>query len=257
MVIGRAEYRPGWRWSTDVKPVVGTPWCEHHHVILTISGKARAATRDGAELEMIPGDVVEVPPYHDAWVIGDEPWVAYDLAGMRGYGRSSDELTDRILTSVLLTDMVDSTKVAQELGAVRWRDVVGEHNRRAAEAIARYGGRLVKTTGDGVLATFDSAERAIRAGAAIRDVARSLDLHVRAGIHSGEIETTADDVRGMPVHTAARVMSAAGADEILVSATVRELVDGANLDFEDAGLHDLKGLPGPRQLYRLISRWTI
>ena len=254
MVVGRLAYRPGWRWSTDVKPVVGTSWCEHHHVLLTIAGRFRTAMWDGAELEMGPGDIVEVPPNHDAWVVGDETWVAYDLAGMRTYGRPIDERPDRILAAVLLTDIVDSTRIAGELGPARWRDVVGEHNRRAAEAIERHGGRLVKTTGDGVLATFDGAERAVRAAAAIRTAVRNLDIEVRSGVHSGEIETTADDVRGLPVHMAARVMSVAGPGDVLVSATVRDLLDGTDLDFEDAGLHELKGLPGPRQLYRLNSR---
>ena len=252
-VIGRLEYLPGWRWSTDVKPVTGTEWCEHHHILLTISGRFRTAMADGAELEMGPGDIVEVPPRHDAWVIGDEPWVAYDLAGMRTYGRPKDERPDRILSSIVMTDIVDSTRIAGQLGPVRWRDLVAEHNRRSAEAIERHGGRLVKTTGDGVLAAFDGAERAVRAAAAIRDVITGLGIAIRAGVHSGEIETTADDVRGLAVHTAARVMGIAGAGEILVSATVRDLVDGTNLIFEDAGTHELKGLHGQRPLFRLVS----
>ena len=251
-VVGRLEYRPGWRWSTDVKPVVGTAWCEHHHLLLTVSGRFRTAMSDGAELEMGPGDIVEVPPMHDAWVIGDEPWIAYDLAGMRTYGRSKDERPDRILSSILITDIVDSTRIARELGPARWRDVLGDHNRRAVEVIERHGGRLVKTTGDGVLAAFDGAERAIRAAAGVRDSMSALALVIRAGVHSGEVETTTDDIRGLAVHTAARVMSVAGAGEILVSATVRDLVDGTDLAFEDAGSHELKGLHGPRQLYRLV-----
>jgi class 3 adenylate cyclase len=257
MVVGRLEYRPGWRWSTDVKPVVGTPWCEHHHILLTVSGRFRTAMSDGAELEMEPGDIVEIPPGHDAWVIGEETWIGYDLAGMRTYGRSTDERPNRILASILMSDIVDSTRVAGDLGPVRWRDLVGEHNRQSTEAIERHGGRLVKTTGDGVLAVFDGAERAVRSAAGVREAARTLGLSVRIGVHSGEVETTADDVRGLAVHTAARVMSVAGPDEILASSTVRDLVDGSGLAFEDAGLHELKGLQGPRQLYRLISRSTI
>jgi class 3 adenylate cyclase len=189
-------------------------------------------------------------------VIGDEPWVAYDLAGMRTYGRPTAERPDRILASILMTDIVDSTRLASELGPVRWRDLVGEHNRRSTEAIERYGGRIVKTTGDGVLAVFDGAERAVRSAVGIRDVARTLGLSVRIGVHGGEIETTVDDVRGLAVHTAARVMNVAGPNEIFVSATIRDLVDGSGLSFEDAGAHELKGLEGSRQLYRLVAGST-
>jgi class 3 adenylate cyclase/mannose-6-phosphate isomerase-like protein (cupin superfamily) len=252
MVVGKLEYRPGWRWSTDVKPVEGTPWCEHHHVLLTVSGRFRTAMSDGAELEMGPGDIVEVPPGHDAWVIGDETWVAYDLAGMRTYGRSKNERPDRILASIVMTDIVDSTRMANELGPIRWRDLVSEHNRLAAEAIERHHGRFVKTTGDGVLAVFDGAERAVRAAAAIRDGVATLGLAVRAGVQTGEIESTSDDVRGLAIHAAARVMALAAANEVLVSATVRDLVDGSDLAFQDAGVHRLKGLAGGRRLFRLV-----
>ena len=114
-----------------------------------------------------------------------------------------------------------------------------------------------QTTGDGVLASFDSAERAVRAAIALREVARSLDLRIRAGVHSGEVQVTADDVRGIAVHTAARIMAVAGPDEILVSATVMDLVDGSDLGFEDAGKHELKGFRGTRQLFRSIDRHPV
>jgi class 3 adenylate cyclase len=110
----------------------------------------------------------------------------------------------------------------------------------------------VKTTGDGVLAAFDGAERAVRSARAIRDSVASLGVAVRCGVHTGEVESTFDDLRGLAVHTAARVMGVAGANEVLVSATVRDLVDGTELAFEDAGSHELKGLHGPRELFRLI-----
>ena len=160
---------------------------------------------------------------------------------------------ERTLATVLFTDIVDSTRHADELGAERWRDLVGEHNRKAAGAIDRHRGRLVKTTGDGVLAEFDGAERAVRGAAAIRDAAESLGLATRAGVHTGEVQTIAGDVRGIAVHTAARIMAIAGSGEVLVSATVMDLLDGSGLTFEDAGLHELKGLPRPRQLYRLAT----
>ncbi|HYK95814.1 MAG TPA: adenylate/guanylate cyclase domain-containing protein [Candidatus Dormibacteraeota bacterium] len=151
---------------------------------------------------------------------------------------------------------MDSTQRASELGGAAWRDLVGEHNRKAGAAIDRYRGRLVKTTGDGVLAQFDGAERAVRGAAAIRAASSELGLAVRAGVHSGEVEVTAEDIRGIAVHTAARIMGVAGAGEILVSATVMDLVEGSDLVFEDAGSYELKGLAGRRTLFRLKTGGT-
>jgi class 3 adenylate cyclase len=208
---------------------------------------------DGTELEVGPGDVFEIPPGHDAWVVGDEPWVSVDFEAMRTFGKVRDARDERTLASIVFTDIVASTRLAEELGSTRWRDLVGEHNRKASMAIDRHRGRLVKTTGDGVLAQFDGAERAVRAAAAIRAAAQGLGLTIRAGVHTGEIQTVAGDVRGIAVHTAARIMADAGSGEILVSATVRDLLDGSGLAFEDAGMHELKGLHGARQLYRLSA----
>jgi class 3 adenylate cyclase len=251
VVIGRLEYAPGWRWSTEVKPVAGTEWCEHHHVLVTVAGRLRMQLADGAEMETAPGEVAELPPGHDAWVVGEEPWIGFDVAGIRTYGRSKDSRVDRVLASIVMTDIVDSTRIAGELGPTRWRDLVAEHNRVAGEAIESRRGRLVKTTGDGLIAAFDGAEVAVRGAVAIRLATHDLGVSIRSGVHSGEVEVTVDDIRGLAVHTAARVMAVAAAGEILVSATVRDLVDGSDLVFEDAGVHELKGLHGPRQLYRL------
>ena len=252
-VVGRMVYEPGWQWSVDVKPIAGTPACQFHHVGYTVSGRLRVQFPDGTELEVGPEEVFEFPPGHDAWVVGDEPWVGIDFEAMRTYGKRADAATGRTLASIVITDIVDSTRRAAELGPGRWRDLIGDHNRKVSAAIDRNRGRLVKTTGDGVLAVFDSAERAVRAAVAIRGVAKDLDLEIRAGVHSGEVEVTPDDLRGLVVHTVARIMAAAGSGEILVSATVMDLVDGSDLAFEDAGLHELKGLAGKRQLFRLVG----
>ena len=252
-VVGRMTYEPGWRWSVDVRPIAGTDTCQYHHVGMALSGVLRVQMPDGTELEIGPGDVFEIPPGHDAWVVGDEPWVSVDFEAMRTYGKGRDARDERILASIVFTDIVDSTQRAAELGATRWRDLVGEHNRKASMAIDRHRGRLVKTTGDGVLAQFDGAERAVRGAAAIRDAVQSLGLEIRTGVHTGEIQSIAGDVRGIAVHTAARIMAVAGSGEILISATVMDLLDGSGLTFEDAGLHALKGLHGARQLYRLAS----
>ncbi len=252
-VVGRMTYEPGWRWSVDVRPIAGTDTCQYHHLGVSLSGRLRAQMADGAELEIAPGDVFEIPPGHDAWVVGDEPWVSVDFESMRTYGRQPDDQGERTLASIVFTDIVDSTRRAEELGPARWRDLVGEHNRKASMAIDRHRGRLVKTTGDGVLAQFDGAERAVRGAAAIRDAVEGLGLAIRAGVHTGEVQIVAGDVRGIAVHTAARIMADAGSGEILVSATVMDLLDGSGLAFEDAGIHELKGLHGPRQLYRLSA----
>jgi class 3 adenylate cyclase len=252
-VVGRLVHEPGWRWSNDVKPIAGTDFCQFHHVGYVVSGRMRAQMPDGTELEMGPEEVFEIPPGHDAWVVGDEPWVAIDFEGMRTYAKHLDAAADSTLASIVITDIVDSTRRAIEVGAPRWRDLIGEHNRKASSAIDRHRGRLVKTTGDGVLAAFDSAERAVRGATAIREAAGELTLEIRAGVHSGEVQVTIDDMRGVAVHTAARIMSAAGPGEILVSATVMDLVDGSDLAFEDAGLYELKGLAGKRQLFRLAG----
>ncbi|MEX1172175.1 MAG: adenylate/guanylate cyclase domain-containing protein [Chloroflexota bacterium] len=252
-VVGRMTYEPGWRWSADVRPIAGTDTCQFHHLGVTLSGRLRVQMVDGTELEVGPGEVFEIPPGHDAWVLGDQPWVSVDFEAMRTFAKVSDTSGERILASIVFTDIVDSTDSASQLGSARWRDLIGVHNSRAATAIDRHRGRLIKTTGDGVLAQFDSAERAVRGAAAIRDAVHGLGLRIRAGVHSGEVQATAGDVRGIAVHIAARIMAEAGSGEILVSATVMDLVDGSGLAFEDAGTHELKGVHGARQLYRLAA----
>ena len=251
-VVGRMTYEPGWRWSVDVKPSAATDSCQFHHLGVTLSGVLRAQMGDGTELEIGPGDVFEIPPGHDAWVVGSEPWVSVDFEAMRAYGRAEPASGRRTLFSILFTDIVDSTAQAVARGPAAWRDIVRGHNELAEREIDRYDGRLVKTTGDGVIALFDSAERAVRAGAALGDVLKPLGIRIRAGVNSGEVELASGDVRGVAVHAAARIMALASPDDVWVSATVRELVDGSGLEFEDCGRHELKGLPGQRQLYALV-----
>ena len=251
-VVGRMTYEPGWRWSEDVKPIAETDACQFHHFGVTLSGRLRAQMRDGTELEIGPGDVFEIPPGHDAWVVGDEPWVSVDFEAMRAYGRAEPAGGRRMLSSILFTDIVDSTAQAVARGPAAWRDIVKNHNELAEREIDRHGGRLVKTTGDGVIGLFDSAERAVRAGAALGDVLKPLGIRIRAGVQSGEVELSPGDVRGLAVHAAARIMALAAPDEVWVSATVRELVDGTGLEFTESGLHELKGIPGQRQLYALV-----
>jgi class 3 adenylate cyclase len=253
-VVGRLTYQPGWRWSVDIKPIAGTQTCQFHHFGITIGGRARIQMPDGVELEVGPGDVFEIPPGHDAWVVGDEPWVSVDFEAMRGYGKASSEGGRRILSSILFTDIVDSTAQAVASGPARWRDLVSRHNELAERTIDQHEGRLVKTTGDGVIGLFDSAERAIRAAAALGDAVGPLGLRIRAAVNSGEVELVPSDVRGVAVHAAARMMALAEPGDVVISATVRDLIDAADLEFEDFGVHELKGLPGQRALFRLIRQ---
>src|SRR3954454_6248352 len=149
-VVGRMTYEPGWRWSKDIQPIAGTDSCQFHHVGYTVSGRLRVQMPDGTELEVGPGEVFEFPPGHDAWVVGDEPWVSIDFQAMRTYGRKSDEVEERTLAALVLTDIVDSTSRAAAMGATAWRHLVSEHNQLAERAVDRVRGRFVKTTGDGV-----------------------------------------------------------------------------------------------------------
>lgn len=157
--------------------------------------------------------------------------------------RQSEE-PQRLLLSVVFTDLVGSTQKATELGDERWRELLAEHHRAARRQLEIHKGREVKTTGDGFLATFDSPARAARCARAIREAVRALGLEVRAGVHTGECEVVAGDVAGIAVHVAARITSSAAPGEILVSATVRDLTAGSGLSFTDRGRRALKGLEG-------------
>ena len=157
--------------------------------------------------------------------------------------------TDRVLATVLFTDIVGSTERSAELGDQRWRDVLDAHDRLAERQLSRYRGTLVKTTGDGLVATFDGPARAIRCALALRDGLRSLGMEIRGGLHTGEIERRGPDVSGLAVHIAARVQAEARPGEVLVTRTVKDLVAGAQIAFVDHGPHALKGVPDEWQLF--------
>jgi class 3 adenylate cyclase len=196
---------------------------------------------DGARLVELPG--------------GDHlPWFHPDrtLAEIREFitGSREPEEPDRVLATILFTDVVGSTELAAKLGDGRWRDLLESHNEAVRAELARYRGREVDTAGDGFLAVFDGPARAIRAANAIVESVRRLGLEVRAGIHTGEIEQLpTGDIRGIAVHTGARVAATAGPGEVLVSSSVRDLVAGSGLAFQDRGSHVLKGIEEERRLY--------
>jgi class 3 adenylate cyclase len=157
--------------------------------------------------------------------------------------------TLRLLATVLFTDIVASTERAREVGDRRWRELLDAHDGTARRLVAGEGGRLVKSTGDGILATFDGPGRAIRCALALRAELEDAGVQIRAGLHTGEIEARDDDVGGIAVHIAARVMAAAAPGEVLVSRTVRDLVAGSGITLQDRGTHTLKGLDDPWQLF--------
>jgi class 3 adenylate cyclase len=163
------------------------------------------------------------------------------------------EETDRILTTVLFTDVVGSTERAAELGDRAWRDLLSVHHAKARVELERYRGREIDTAGDGFLATFDGPARAVRCAQALTDAVRDLGIQIRAGVHTGEVEVDRDAVRGIAVHIGARVAALAGPSEVLVSSTVKDLVAGSGLTFEDAGEHELKGVPQRWHLYRVTG----
>jgi class 3 adenylate cyclase len=161
--------------------------------------------------------------------------------------------TDRVLATVLFTDLVGSTEHVARLGDRRWKELLTSHDRVVGREIERHRGRRIKSTGDGVLAIFDGPGRALRCACAVRDAVRSFNIETRAGVHTGEIELRGDDVAGMAVHIGARVAALAGPGEVLVSGTVRDLVVGSGIEFEDRGEHQLKGVPGSWKLFAVQS----
>jgi class 3 adenylate cyclase len=161
--------------------------------------------------------------------------------------------SDRVLATVLFSDIVGSTQMVDALGDRGWRDLIERHHRLVRRELARHRGREVDTAGDGFFAAFDGPARAIHCAASIRDGLRQLHLRVRIGLHAGECERAGGGLRGVAVHIGARIGGVAEADEILVSSTVRDLVAGSGIPFEDAGRHELKGVPDAWQLYRVVT----
>ena len=167
--------------------------------------------------------------------------------------REEQESFDRVLATVLFTDIVDSTATAAVLGDAKWRRLIDEHDRSAKALVARYRGEFIHTTGDGLLATFDGPARAIRCAQSTIEAGRPLGVEIRAGLHTGEIERADHGVAGVGVHIGARVGALAGAGEVWVSSTVKDLTAGSGLAFEDRGDHQLKGVPDAWRLYRVAA----
>jgi class 3 adenylate cyclase len=252
LTVGRETLYPGWRWSTHIRSIVGTDLCEFHHIGIQVSGRWICESRDGTQTEIGPGDVYDIAPGHDSWVVGDEPAVNIDFQGVAGWALPPAP-GERVLTTILFTDIADSTAAAERMGDRRWTALLAQHLEDVRQLLSVHRGHEVKVTGDGFLATFDRPAAAVRCAAAIADSAGRLGLAIRAGVHTGEVELAGDDLRGVAVHLAARVMDAAAPGEVLVSSTTRDLVAGTDLEFEEKGSFNLKGISGARTLYALTA----
>jgi pimeloyl-ACP methyl ester carboxylesterase len=225
-------------------------------LIVHRSADALVSVEGGRELAAgIPGArLVEIPGADHLFFLDDD---ASDrmLAEMEEFltGARSAPVVDRVLATVVFEDIVDSTKRADAHGDRAWRDLLESHDRTVRRELSRFRGREVKSLGDGFLATFDGPARAIQCANAIRDSLRRFHVPVRIGLHTGEVELAENDVRGIAVHIASRVAQLGGADDVLVSRTVKDLVAGSGIKFEDFGAHALKGIPEPWQVFRAVG----
>lgn len=249
-----AVARAGWAalLRTDVRhflPQIGVPTL----IIQRASIRALGVGHGRYLAEHVPGaKYVELSGADTLYWVGDSGPMLDEieefLTGVRGGSGA-----ERVLATVLFTDIVGSTDRAAQLGDRRWRDLLDRHDQTVRTQIERFRGREVKTVGDGFVATFDSPGRAIECALAIKGALAALDVGMRAGIHTGEIEVRGDDVAGMAVHIGARVSALAGAGEVLVSSTVKDLVVGSTVDFEERGEHELKGVPGMWRLFAVTA----
>lgn len=233
---------------TDVRDVLGSVQCPC--LVLRQEDDVFLDERHSRYVaEQIPGAVyVEVPGQDPLW-IGSEDAVASEIQQFLT-GRRPPVVSDRLLATVLFTDIVGSTERAAELGDAAWRSLLESHDRVVREEVERHRGRFVKSLGDGALALFDGPSRGLSSALAIRDRVRGLGLQIRAGLHTGECELLPDDdVGGLAVHIGARVSGLAGSGEVLVSSTVRDLVVGSGQTLTDRGEHELKGVPGAWRIF--------
>jgi len=230
----------------DILPSVHVPT-----LVLWRSGAEMASRHFAARIPS--ATQVELVGEDHAFISGDWRTALREMETFIEAATDADLDASTVLATVLFTDIVASTRRAEELGDRAWREIVERHHAIVRHQLARHRGRLVDTAGDGVFAAFDGPARAIRAAAAIRAAVTELGLSMRIGLHAGECERAGSALRGLAVHIGARVMSRSDPDQILVSSTVRDLVAGSGIEFEDAGTHELKGIQGAWHLYRVAS----
>lgn len=238
---------------TDIRsllPAIGVPTLVLHRVDDAVEpvgqGRYIAKQIPGARYVELQGED-HFPWAGDSDAIVDE--ISTFLAGLR----DDESMADRVLATVLFTDIVGSTERAAAMGDAAWTAVLAREQELARREVTRFRGRYVASTGDGLLAVFDGPARAVRSAQAIAASARMLGLEVRAGCHTGEIELIGNDIGGLAVHIGARVAALAGGSEVWASSIVRDLTAGSGLDFEDAGEHQLKGVPNTWHLFRVTA----
>jgi len=240
-------------WRADLRAVL--PSIQVPTLVLHRAGDRYIRVGHGRYLaEHIPGaKYVEMPGEDNLYYVGDTETTLGEieefLTGVRPLPES-----DRVLATVLFTDIVASTERSAQVGDRRWKDLLDQHDTLIRGELERHRGRLVKNTGDGILATFDGPARAIRCAQAIATSVKALGIEVRAGLHTGEVELRGEDVTGIGVNIAARVMDTAGPGEVVVSSTVKDLVAGSGLRFADRGSHDLRGVPEAWRLFAVEAR---
>jgi class 3 adenylate cyclase len=248
LTVAHGRFEPGWRWSTHVKPQVGGEWCQAHHIGVVLTGRMGVSYPDGSSMEIGPLGVYDIVPGHDGYVIGHEPVTSIEWGGVRAFAGFRMGVRGRVLSTLLINDVVDSTAHADRLGDRAWRNLSSRYFAQVRDQLDRFGGREIKTTGDGMIATFEGPANAVLCADRVIGLASALDLEVRSGVHVGEVELVGPDVRGVAVHEAERICATASPNEILVSETTRALALASGLAFDDRGPHDLKGI-GQRQLY--------
>jgi class 3 adenylate cyclase len=251
-VISRDVQQPGWKWEEHLRPIVGTTSCQFHHRGVVLSGRLGIRTDAGEEVIIGPDQVFDIPPGHVGWVEGDQELVTIDWAGGAGFASPSAEGA-RVMATLLFTDIVDSTALAQRLGDVSWHRTLSLHDDIVRTVLANHRGREIETAGDSFLVAFDGAERAVRCGLNLVIAIREIGIQVRVGIHTGDVVFADDGVSGVAVHAASRVVALARPGEVLVTGTTRDLAEGSGLTFESRGVHQLKGLAGARELFAVVQ----
>jgi class 3 adenylate cyclase len=248
-VVTRHVLQPGWSWEEHAQRQVGTTSCELYHRGVVLRGRMGVRTDEGDQLIIEPNHVFDLPPGHVTWVEGDEELVMVDWAGGAGFDTRPGE-ERRAMATILFTDIVDSTVLLREAGDVAWKRTLAMHDDVVRTVLAGFSGREIETGGDSFLVVFDGAERAIRCALALVEALAAIRIPIRVGIHSGEVVSSGDQVRGVAVHTAARILAKAGAGEVLVSGSTRDLAEGATeLTFDSRGSYPLKGLEREHELF--------
>ena len=254
ITVGHFVNEPGWRWYEDVRPTVGGEWCQARHLGIILSGRLGVRLSDGTELEFGPDDVFDIPPGHDGWTIGDEPCIQIEWAGIRAFAGFPTGIHSRVLVTLLFTDLVDSTahRRPPRRHEVARAPLPALRGRAASSSSASAG---VRSTPPATGCSRRSRHRRRRSSARQRSGGRqsARTSSIRAGVHVGEVEQVGRGIRGVAVHEAARIMGQAGPDEILVSETTRLFARASDLEFEDRGVHSLKGLEGDWRLAAFVA----